>query len=252
MQLAALKFTTMAGVQDQGGPCRGTAPVAPEVIAGHVQRGIADPPRRSGRSPGQAQGDRGDVEAALAVFAECQALRSLGLKEPARHSRHKSNSSTPRHFAPRFLRGNGSAVGVSASGVERKIIPMRGWESNRRLLPLEQNHALLLSKQTLLKSKHPLLKSKHPLLLSTQTLHFPSCNGGEIQKVAYADSEVQATMLASTPANGIQHGGAGNLKCVRNAKAAFEKNLLPPGETAFRTRPTIGVATQREQIRAVP
>ena len=80
----------------------------------------------------------------------------------------------------------------------------------------------------------------------------PLVTGGEIQKVAYADSEVQATMLASTPANGIQHGGAGNLKCVRNAKAAFEKNLLPPGETAFRTRPTIGVATQREQIRAVP
>ena len=48
MHFAAQSFVTMADVKINLVPYRGTAPVVTDVIAGHVQLGIADPPPSMG------------------------------------------------------------------------------------------------------------------------------------------------------------------------------------------------------------
>ena len=48
MQLAAMMLVKMADVKINLVPYRGTAPAVTDVIAGHVQLGIADPPPSMG------------------------------------------------------------------------------------------------------------------------------------------------------------------------------------------------------------
>ena len=81
MQLAALMFVTMAELKINLVPYRGTAPVVTDVIAGHVQLGIADPP------PSMAAIAGGKLKALAVtskdrflVFPDVPTFDELGLK----------------------------------------------------------------------------------------------------------------------------------------------------------------------------
>src|SRR6185503_4533723 len=82
MQLAALMFTTMADVKINLVPYRGTAPVVTDVIAGHVQLGIADPPpSMSAIAEGRLKAIAVSSKQRFAVFPDVPSFAELGLKD---------------------------------------------------------------------------------------------------------------------------------------------------------------------------
>jgi tripartite-type tricarboxylate transporter receptor subunit TctC len=82
MQLAALMFTTMADVKINPVPYRGTAPVVTDVIAGHVQLGIADPPPSMGAiAEGKLKAIAVTSRQRFAVFPDVPSFAELGLKD---------------------------------------------------------------------------------------------------------------------------------------------------------------------------
>jgi len=81
MQLAALTLVTMADVKINLVPYRGTAPVVTDVIAGHVQLGIADPPPSMGAiSDGKLKLIAVTSKKRYPVFPDAPTLDELGLK----------------------------------------------------------------------------------------------------------------------------------------------------------------------------
>ena len=81
MQLAALTLVTMADVKINQVPYRGTAPVVTDVIAGHVQLGIADPPPSMGAiSEGKLKLIAVTSKKRYPVFPDAPTLDELGLK----------------------------------------------------------------------------------------------------------------------------------------------------------------------------
>jgi tripartite-type tricarboxylate transporter receptor subunit TctC len=82
MQLAALMFTTLADVQISLVPYRGTAPVVTDVIAGHVQLGIADPPPSMGAiGQGKLKAFAVSSKQRFPVFPGVPTFEELGLKD---------------------------------------------------------------------------------------------------------------------------------------------------------------------------
>jgi tripartite-type tricarboxylate transporter receptor subunit TctC len=82
MQLAALMFTTMADVKINPVPYRGTAPVVTDVIAGHVQLGIADPPPSMGAiAEGKLKAIAVTSKQRFSVFPDVPSFAELGLKD---------------------------------------------------------------------------------------------------------------------------------------------------------------------------
>jgi tripartite-type tricarboxylate transporter receptor subunit TctC len=82
MQLAALTFVTMAGVKVGLVPYRGTAPVVTDVIAGHVQLGIVDPPPSMGAiGEGKLKPIAVTSKTRFAVFPNVPTFEELGLKD---------------------------------------------------------------------------------------------------------------------------------------------------------------------------
>jgi tripartite-type tricarboxylate transporter receptor subunit TctC len=82
MQLAAMMFTTMADVKINLVPYRGTAPVVTDVIAGHVQLGIADPPPSMGAiSEGKLKAIAVTSKSRFPVFPDVPTFYELGLKD---------------------------------------------------------------------------------------------------------------------------------------------------------------------------
>jgi tripartite-type tricarboxylate transporter receptor subunit TctC len=81
MQWAALTLVTMADVRINLVPYRGTAPVVTDVIAGHVQLGIADPPPSMGAiEQGKLRAIAVSSLKRFAVFPEVPSFDELGLK----------------------------------------------------------------------------------------------------------------------------------------------------------------------------
>ena len=82
MQLAALTFVTMADLKINLVPYRGTAPVVTDVIAGHVQLGIADPPPSMGAiGEGRLKAIAVTSKARFQVFPDVPTFHELGLKD---------------------------------------------------------------------------------------------------------------------------------------------------------------------------
>ena len=81
MHFAAQSFVTAADVQINLVPYRGTAPVVTDVIAGHIQLGIADPPPSMGAIMRATQGDCGLLEAALSDVSDIPTFDEQGLKD---------------------------------------------------------------------------------------------------------------------------------------------------------------------------
>lgn len=82
MQLAALTFVTMADVKFNLVPYRGTAPVVTDVIAGHIQLGIADPPTSMGAiAQGKLKAFAVSSKQRFAVFPDLPTFEELGLKD---------------------------------------------------------------------------------------------------------------------------------------------------------------------------
>jgi tripartite-type tricarboxylate transporter receptor subunit TctC len=82
MQLAALTFVAMADVKINLVPYRGTAPVVTDVIAGHVQLGIADPPPSMGAiAEGKLKAIAVTSKRRYAVFPDTPTFDELGLKD---------------------------------------------------------------------------------------------------------------------------------------------------------------------------
>jgi tripartite-type tricarboxylate transporter receptor subunit TctC len=82
MQLAALTFVTMADVKINLVPYRGTAPVVTDVIAGHVQLGIADPPPSMGAiGEGKLKAIAVSSKQRFPVFPAVPTFDELGLKD---------------------------------------------------------------------------------------------------------------------------------------------------------------------------
>jgi tripartite-type tricarboxylate transporter receptor subunit TctC len=80
MQLAALTFVTMADVKMNLVPYRGTAPVVTDVIAGHVQLGIADPPPSMGAiAQGKLKPIAVSSKQRFSVFPDVPTFDELGL-----------------------------------------------------------------------------------------------------------------------------------------------------------------------------
>jgi tripartite-type tricarboxylate transporter receptor subunit TctC len=81
MQLTALMFVTMAEVKINLVPYRGTAPVVTDVIAGHVQLGIADPPPSMGAiKEGKLKLIAVSSKKRYPVFPDSPTFDELGLK----------------------------------------------------------------------------------------------------------------------------------------------------------------------------
>jgi tripartite-type tricarboxylate transporter receptor subunit TctC len=81
MQLAALMFTSSADVKINPVPYRGTAPVVTDVIAGHVQLGIADPPPSMGAiAEGKLKAIAVTSKNRFSVFPDVPTFEELGLK----------------------------------------------------------------------------------------------------------------------------------------------------------------------------
>jgi tripartite-type tricarboxylate transporter receptor subunit TctC len=82
MQLAALMFTTMANVKINPVPYRGTAPVVTDVIAGHVQLGIADPPPSMGAiAEGKLKAIAVTSKQRFSMFPDVPSFAELGLND---------------------------------------------------------------------------------------------------------------------------------------------------------------------------
>jgi tripartite-type tricarboxylate transporter receptor subunit TctC len=82
MQLAALMFVTMADVKINPVPYRGTAPVVTDVIAGHVQLGIADPPPSMGAiKDGKLKLIGVTSKNRYPVFPDAPSFDEMGLKD---------------------------------------------------------------------------------------------------------------------------------------------------------------------------
>ena len=82
MQLAALMFVTMADVKINLVPYRGTAPVVTDVIAGHVQLGIADPPPSMGAiAEGKLKAIAVSSKKRFSVFPNVPTFEELGLRD---------------------------------------------------------------------------------------------------------------------------------------------------------------------------
>jgi tripartite-type tricarboxylate transporter receptor subunit TctC len=82
MQLAALTFVTMAGVNINQVPYRGTAPVVTDVIAGHIPLGIADPPpSMAAIADGKLKAIAVTSRQRFAVFPQVPSFQELGLKD---------------------------------------------------------------------------------------------------------------------------------------------------------------------------
>ena len=82
MQLAAQTFVTMADVQINLVPYRGTAPVVTDVIAGHVQLGIADPPPSMGAiSEGRLKAIAVSSKQRFPMFPDIPTFHEQGLKD---------------------------------------------------------------------------------------------------------------------------------------------------------------------------
>jgi tripartite-type tricarboxylate transporter receptor subunit TctC len=82
MQLAALTFVTMADLKINLVPYRGTAPVVTDVIAGHVQLGIADPPPSMGAiGEGRLKAIAVTSKGRFPVFPDVPTFHELGLKD---------------------------------------------------------------------------------------------------------------------------------------------------------------------------
>lgn len=81
MQWAALTFISMADIKINLVPYRGTAPVVTDVIAGHVQLGIADPPPSMGAiEQGKLRPIAVSSLKRFSVFPEVPSFDELGLK----------------------------------------------------------------------------------------------------------------------------------------------------------------------------
>jgi tripartite-type tricarboxylate transporter receptor subunit TctC len=82
MQLAALMFVTMADLKINQVPYRGTAPVVTDVIAGHIQLGIADPvPSMGAISEGKLQAIAVSSKQRFAMLPDVPTFDELGLKD---------------------------------------------------------------------------------------------------------------------------------------------------------------------------
>jgi tripartite-type tricarboxylate transporter receptor subunit TctC len=82
MQLAALTFITMADLKINLVPYRGTAPVVTDVIAGHVQLGIADPPPSLGAiAEGRLKAIAVTSKMRFPVFPDVPTFHELGLTD---------------------------------------------------------------------------------------------------------------------------------------------------------------------------
>lgn len=82
MQLASLMFASIADVKINLVPYRGTAPVVTDVIAGHVQLGIADPPPAMGAiGEGKLKALAVSSKTRFAVFPDVPTFEELGLKD---------------------------------------------------------------------------------------------------------------------------------------------------------------------------
>jgi len=80
MQLAALMFNSIADVKINLVPYRGTAPVVTDVIAGHVQLGIADPPPSMGAiGEGKLKAIAVTSKQRFSVFPDVPSFEELGL-----------------------------------------------------------------------------------------------------------------------------------------------------------------------------
>ena len=81
MQLASLMFASLADVKINLVPYRGTAPVVTDVIAGHVQLGIADPPPTMGAiGEGKLKALAVSSKERFAVFPGVPTFEELGLR----------------------------------------------------------------------------------------------------------------------------------------------------------------------------
>jgi tripartite-type tricarboxylate transporter receptor subunit TctC len=81
MQLTALTFVTMAGVNINLVPYRGTAPAVVDTIAGHVQLGIADPPpSMAAISEGKLKALAVSSRARFSMFPSVPTFDEQGLK----------------------------------------------------------------------------------------------------------------------------------------------------------------------------
>jgi tripartite-type tricarboxylate transporter receptor subunit TctC len=82
MQLAAMMLVKMADVKINLVPYRGTAPVVTDVIAGHVQLGIADPPPSMGAiADGKLKAIAVSSRQRFSVFPDVPTFYELGLKD---------------------------------------------------------------------------------------------------------------------------------------------------------------------------
>jgi len=82
MHFAAQSFVTAADVKINLVPYRGTAPVVTDVIAGHVQLGIADPPPSMGAiAEGRLKAIAVSSKQRFAVFPDVPTFEELGLKD---------------------------------------------------------------------------------------------------------------------------------------------------------------------------
>jgi tripartite-type tricarboxylate transporter receptor subunit TctC len=82
MQLAALMFTTIADLKINQVPYRGTAPVVSDVIAGHIQLGIADPvPSMGAIGEGRLKAIAVSSNQRFAKLPDVPTFQELGLKE---------------------------------------------------------------------------------------------------------------------------------------------------------------------------
>jgi tripartite-type tricarboxylate transporter receptor subunit TctC len=82
MQLAALMFVTIADLNINQVPYRGTAPVVTDVIAGHIQLGIADPvPSMGAINEGKLKAIAVSSKQRFAMLPDVPTFKELGLKD---------------------------------------------------------------------------------------------------------------------------------------------------------------------------
>jgi tripartite-type tricarboxylate transporter receptor subunit TctC len=82
MQLAALMFVTIADLNINQVPYRGTAPVVTDVIAGHIQLGIADPvPSMGAINEGKLKAIAVSSKQRFAMLPAVPTFEELGLKD---------------------------------------------------------------------------------------------------------------------------------------------------------------------------